>query len=1644
MRPFPTRSRTGTTAHDLSLLANPGPVVTTPLPQIDFHQIRQHEASQFRAWEELAYLLVHDIDSLPAGTRLERRAAPDGGIEFSCLDPSGATTGRWAWQAKFLFRLDASAYAQMTSSVEDALAATPDLQRYAFVLPVDRSGGRSTRNRSGIDIWNEHVAEWAALATARGMTVGFEFTGHSAVLTALQNQRHAGAVRYFFDETLMTDAFFRHQVTREIVNLGERYDPAVHVDLEISGLLDAVSRSPTFVRRVVDALDDLDRARSSPADSSKQTAVIRAAVAEADSTARDAAAFGRRQAHRLAAPDGAVLGELVAKARVCLAAVDRGDAVIGDRLDALLGQVKAGGPPGGPLGGRRHSKGSRPTTPVDDERKRLYDLQGALWRRRAVASNAVSLLTGPEGTAAELGALIMDGPAGCGKSHLVADVASKRVEAGLPTLLLLGQHLTTGAIWPQVAELIGVQLTGSDLLQTLDVAARVRGAGRALVVIDAINEGAGAELWPHHLAGFLHDVAAHPSIAVALTVRDTYSETVLPQSLAPDAAVRVTHPGLSGHEEEALVRYAEHYKIRLPDVPPLLPELSSPLFLRSLCRAVAARGLEAIPREASSLTWVFAGLIEAVNNTLSSPVMLDVDRTDNIVGRVMAALASAMLDEDDEALTVTAAKAACNALHAEGPHSKSLFNGLITEGLLLREQVRRTGQAALVDQVQFTYQRLADHLRAEVLLARNPTNEELAAAVFTLSLGEHAWSRRGLIEALALLVPEQRSVELAAVLRLGVARDRSRGIHPSARRSKVRVMREWLRDVVQQSLFTTLLWRDPQSITEETRRLINRYLEAGVITSHDWLTLLLSCACVPDHPLNVRRLDKSLRRWQMPDRDQYWSSEVLDIWSEDTNPIARTIDWAWRSPNRPPDDVADLAAMLLAWLLTSPNRRLRDTATKAMVRLYDHRTRQLVGLLKAFADVDDPYIAERLVAVACGHTIRHRSLRLSDAALEDLANLGRHVFDAVFNGDHVPEHLMVRHYARTCVTVVAEVLAAHGRSFDRDADRTRPPYGSSWPVTAPSVRELARRYGRKGVKYIAGATVIGFDFEHYMIERGMATEFVLPDQRRRQADRRRTALRRASALREEIVGALPARRRPAIGRRIDALLQEPLRKPLSAGWAEVRTAAPTRVAAVLDELMSLTRELHDQNPIRPAPGLLARWIGQRILDLGWTQDRFGGQDRRLTAARDARWSETERFGKKYTWIAYYQLAGHLADHCTLQAEWRDDAPRDYEGPWQVSGAVDIDTTVVLRGDEPPPDTPGARLRTLRNAAERDNAWWLVGYQNELRTSGHDEDWLRDTSDIPRIDTLLSVTDPRGDEWIALESHVTWRVAVPYTGAHRPEPRQLWIRTQANLISSEHVEWISRWASDQDWMGVWMPTPSEFMTGPLGGYPMLPPWPSMVAALDAESRADSGTELEAGWEYIRHRGRSDGQDPRYPMALATALYHRETSRDYSAIDQPSAILPSPIVFGLLRVRWAGADTAAAAALGLGAVETEYSWLAGQEIVAFASAGRAFGDAAVLWVRADPLRRALADAGLSLWNWVLGEKIYWTGSEPSFDRTEVSGAVVLTPAVRLWGVTVQHVGRGKRTEKRQQLLVERLPERPRRKSRRSTLRARWPGT
>lgn len=1567
------------------------------LPEIDFARIRDHEGTKHRAWEELSYLLAWDLDGLDAGTSMERRGTPDGGIEFSCIPTGKGNGGRWAWQAKYLFRFDASTFNQMEASFLAALDTTPDLERYTFVLPRDRS-------TAGLRKWATLVARWSKEASKRGKRkVEICFHGHSDMLKAIAQDHHAGAIRYFFDEAFLTADFFAGQVAREAANLGQRYDPSVNVETEARRIIDAACRGPRFVERIT-GLIRAPGERTPYIDRGNDEPVVANGLNAVDSLLGAWKPHALSAIEQLSSPGSGVFTDLTSAATVLSEGLNEQAGLVHARLDELDNQTRAAAvrkPAGKP---RRRS--NRPTKAEQEEaeresrRRTLWSFQSALAQVSGAVDDLLWHLRGDEVKAAVGGSVLLVGEAGCGKSHLVADAATERVAATLPSLLVLGQALTTGSIDPQIVNFIGLgSLPLTEVLQAVDVAARLRGEGRALLAIDAINEGAGAELWEQQLRGFIGLLAQYRWVALVITVRDVYEHAVAPDGVK--GIIRSEHRGLAGHEEEALSRYADVYGLRLPDVPALLPEFTNPLFLRSLCQSVRGKGMTEIPRQAASLVWVFDGLIDAVDVALRRPGRLNYGDWERKVQAAVHAIAAAMVDADTEALPLADANDVCLQIHHETRYSHSLLNGLIVEGLLLRERTDRAGNPA--ETVRFTYQRLSDHLRAEVVLDRNAADRDLAMAVRMWSRSERPWAMSGVIEALVLQVPERRGKELATVLRLGttVTTQRYGRQDPTT----------WLRAEAQEAFIDTLMWRSPESFTDATETLLYRYLRAGIVDEHRWLTILAGLACVPGHPLNVDWLDSRLFPMALAERDNRWSRQLLWVWSDDVNPITRTIDWAWSSSDSP-EDVARLAGLFLSWLLTSPNRRLRDCATKALVSVTIRHPRLLADLVRHFAGINDLYVLDRVIAAAYGHVLRSRNDDPRTLDLDAITALGQAVYDAVF-GDEIPAHLMTRHRARSCTHVIETILEANGRTLERNRARTDPPYGSPWPLTAPGIRALARGFGRERSKYLGAATELDWEFTE-QIERHVVSGLAMPNQKRLRAARRRQLLRAYAQKLDALVLAAPPSRRDRVRRRAETLLAD--RVGDAETWTNVRQrfeawnsfeaslSKVARQAAVELRRTADALDRVDTETIHPNPDLCIRWVAGRVLELGWTKDRFGDQDRRISRSADGQVSAT--VAQKYQRIAFQELAGHLADHCTIDEAWRGD-PEPYRGPWQITETLDVDPSLLLRGDVPESETPAARLRDLRLRSEQEPTWFRTLGGHRLSMTGTDDGWLSDLTDIPDPMALLLATDSHGREWVAVERHREWDFEDPTDlsrGYRRPK-RQLWFRSQANVIRADDTAHAA-WAANTNWMGLSaVSTPGYDWTANLGEYPDIEPWPHLLDVGDTERRPqepdDPGTdELPQGWEYA-----SIDDETRAPYALATFGYHQESNRDLSAEDTPRATLPSRILRSVLGATWS-AGRVIGPDLRLGPVEREYSWIADGEVVAFCTAGREYGSDRVLWVRADPLRAALLRAGLAMWAWVLGEKIYWTGQTPSSDRTDCFAAVRLAPGpATVWGSTIE---------------------------------------
>ena len=130
----------------------------------------------------------------------------------------------------------------------------------------------------------------------------------------------------------------------------------------------------------------------------------------------------------------------------------------------------------------------------------------------------------------------------------------------------MGQSFTSDATpWSQAADLLDAgDSSAEEIVGAIECAAQTAGA-RALILIDALNEGKGLGLWPTHLSGFLAHLARSDWIGVVLSIRSSYDE-LIPEEIR-ERAVVATHNGFGDRSYDAMRTFFTHYGLELPSTP---------------------------------------------------------------------------------------------------------------------------------------------------------------------------------------------------------------------------------------------------------------------------------------------------------------------------------------------------------------------------------------------------------------------------------------------------------------------------------------------------------------------------------------------------------------------------------------------------------------------------------------------------------------------------------------------------------------------------------------------------------------------------------------------------------------------------------------------------------------------------------------------------------------------------------------------------------------------------------------------------------------------------------------------------------------------------------------------------------------------
>lgn len=1008
--------------------------------------------------------------------------------------------------------------------------------------------------------------------------------------------------------------------------------------------------------------------------------------------------------------------------------------------------------------------------------------------------------------------ILLNGVAGSGKTHFLCDLSKHRVGRGLPTFIFLGEEFNNSKNpWDTVKGLLDVNVSNNKFIKALNQYAATKRT-RAIIVVDAINEsqisGISWELF--------NRISKHRNLGVILSVRTGFEQSEIPQSVL-NGYVRVEHEGFATHEWEALTKFFAEYKLPLPEVPILFPEFRIPLFLKIFCGA-SAKSLEPIKGH-KGFTHIFEKYVVGQGKAVLEKLNESGESARRIWDGTIKELALYMGENGTDRVPE---KQAVSIASKQFPSKGKRALGLLEKYLLITKVPRYKKYKIVGFDYGFPYQKFSDHLIVRNLLIKHlkPTLPEQSFKKRT-RLGDiigDQWNR-GLIEALSIQVPERlRGRELVYVT-------------PKKFRYQ---------EIAKDSFLESLIWRDLSLKNGKTkyinRRWVLNYLNKYILPYYGGndkiLETFITISAIPNHPLNAGLLHRHLAKKKMPERDAFWLPFINSRYG-DEGAVNRLVTWAWDGGDKSKiqDNSLRLAGITLAWFLASSNRFLRDRTTKALVSMLDNRIPVLLKILDDFKSIDDPYIQERLCAVAYGCVLHSGNKK------GDVSKLALYIYNNIFKDRKSPTHILLRDYARG----VIEIALSQDTTLKSKIDikKIRPPYGSSFLNRIPSLNELRSKYypKRKSHKPLKNRDYSAIwhslmynneggiaDFGNYVVNstlnhwcnlqlskdgsrkktvKEMDNEFNTSLNRKQKKEWKKLENMRHSVSWQLTMLNFPRRegdKLPEIKFTKEQLL-------------EVEKLVQTLEKTFVKNLSKTQRQLYKRGvlPYRDNPrgsddlddAGIQRLIFKRIVELGWKPKLFAKYDSTVKEmGRGAH--KSERIGKKYQWIAFHEALGRIADNFVFRGNWRDDF-EPYQGPWQM-WERDIDPSCLLH------KTP------IDSSTKK--PWWVSQTYKNWRPSLSHTNWTKVKNDLPNQKRLIKVK-ARG-EWLLLDGYVRWEQP-PVPGEEKFDKirRDVWYVLRSYIVERKEAGRMFAWAKKQDFMGRWMPDPLELRDIFLREFPFTP-------------------------------------------------------------------------------------------------------------------------------------------------------------------------------------------------------------------------------
>ncbi len=1020
------------------------------MTEINFQKIRAFQGGKREAFEELCCQIYHRNPGkkLPENSKFHRYrgAGGDGGVEAISVLPDGT---KWGVQSKFFNNLGSSQFRQMTDSLQKAVHNHPELTRYIFCFPLDptgpTSGGRRGKSQTEkLEKWKKERTEELS---SQGTILDIEFWHESFLRSQLIDVDPFGGLRrYWFDDSIMTNAWLQQRLEEAVSQAGKRYSPELSVDVPAFDALESFACAVRWVQRVNNSLDMLRKETESWNRRTETTDEVPEDIRDNVENISEGLYKLRNEIETILDTEqvfnykgvNETIEQLISKA------TSAEKKFFKEFCD------KHGSKSDTPGFRQFHAEYicDFPAGKLDISRDLLKCLnQIAVW----LDSQETILPSSPT--------MLLRGPAGVGKTHAIVDHAlhiSKRQQIGI---VFFGEDFTEGEPWETISSKLGLagNISRDELWSMINAASEATGK-HALVYIDAINESEDRHKWKQSWLPTLRQQLKHfPWIKLCVSCRDTYiDESIDIGNEWPE----FEHNGFIGREFDAIRQFFEFYELQPPATPLLQREFANPLFLHLVCQGLKDSGIDSVPLGSLGFAAVLRLLIEEKNKHAAK--VCRYDPRDNKVNQAVEALAGQMATDNNRLLPLDIAKTIVEEIFAVEDYSRSLFRQLEKEGLVSLVEKRANPLGPKEWFCRFTFDRVADFLVSLSLLSDIDTHNLKTVftdgpLAFSVISEESAKEHRGVLEACSIILPEKYDVEIADIVE---NLDRYKTILPV--------------------IFAGFQWRDPKTFSMKTTKLVYEGL-SKYDSFFAAMDALLGLAVIPDHPMNAEFIDSMLVRTDMTERDTFWSSMLHEDFEKKAS-AWRLIEWSLKADLKPfSHKTTELWAVILAWCCSAPDRRVRDRATKGLTKLFIARPIIIKQIIDRFIHTDDDFVMERITLSAYGAL-----LRLEDNKI--LKDIAEYLYNVIYLSDEVPLSASIRDWYRLIMEIAYHSKILGGSV---DPDKFRPPYNSPWPIDFPSEEDVSHLKENDAFKLHMNLddSGIGTDFVHYVLEPRVLREY---------------------------------------------------------------------------------------------------------------------------------------------------------------------------------------------------------------------------------------------------------------------------------------------------------------------------------------------------------------------------------------------------------------------------------------------------------------------------------------------------------------------------------------------------------------------------